>query len=137
MSTRRAALGAFALDAVLVTVFAAIGRATHEGDPFGPGGSGLAQTAWPFLVSLLAGWLIAVAWRRPAAAVRTGVPVWAITVAGGMLLRAVSGQGTAVAFIVVATVTLLAFLVGWRAIAAGVARLRRRDRHAASARAAG
>jgi len=126
MSTRRAALGAFALDAVLVTVFAAIGRATHEGDPFGPGGSGLAQTAWPFLVSLLAGWLIAVAWRRPAAVVRTGVPVWAITVAGGMLLRAVSGQGTAVAFIIVATGTLLAFLVGWRAIAAGVARLRNR-----------
>ena len=123
MSTRRAALGAFALDALLVTVFAAIGRATHEGDPFGPGGSGLAQTAWPFLVSLLAGWLIALAWRRPAAVVRTGVPVWAVTVAGGMLLRAVSGQGTAVAFIIVATGTLLAFLVGWRAIAAGVARL--------------
>ncbi len=126
MSTRRAALGAFALDALLVTVFAAIGRATHEGDPFGPGGSGLAQTAWPFLVSLLAGWLIALAWRRPAAVVRTGVPVWAVTVAGGMLLRAVSGQGTAVAFIIVATGTLLAFLVGWRAIAAGVAALRRR-----------
>ena len=126
MSVHRAALGAFALDAFLVTVFAAIGRATHEGDPFGPGGTGLAHTAWPFLVALVAAWLIVVAWRRPAAPVRTGVPVWAITVAGGMLLRAVSGQGTAVAFIIVATVTLLAFLVGWRAIAAGIGAVRSR-----------
>ncbi|KAA9135026.1 DUF3054 domain-containing protein [Microbacterium caowuchunii] len=126
MSVRRAALAAFTLDAFLVTVFAAIGRATHEGDPFGPGGTGLANTAWPFLVSLVAAWLIVVAWRRPAALVRTGVPVWAITVTGGMLLRAVSGQGTAVAFIIVATVTLLAFLVGWRAIAAGIGAVRSR-----------
>ncbi|QEV99872.1 DUF3054 domain-containing protein [Microbacterium caowuchunii] len=126
MSVHRAALAAFALDAFLVTVFAAIGRATHEGDPFGPSGSGLAHTAWPFLISLVAAWLIVVAWRRPAALVRTGVPVWAITVTGGMLLRAVSGQGTAVAFIIVATVTLLAFLVGWRTIAAGIGAVRSR-----------
>jgi type IV secretory pathway VirB2 component (pilin) len=41
-----------------------------------------------------------------------------------MLLRALSGQGVAVAFVVVAGITLLLFLVGWRAIAALVARVR-------------
>jgi hypothetical protein len=33
-----------------------------------------------------------------------------------MLLRAVSGQGTAVAFVVVATLFLAAVLLGWRAL---------------------
>jgi hypothetical protein len=42
-----------------------------------------------------------------------------------MLLRAVSGQGTAVPFIVVATLNLLALLVGWRLVAATLTRARR------------
>jgi hypothetical protein len=121
----RSALLALLLDAVLVVAFAAIGRATHDGDVLGPGGLGLAETAWPFLVALGVGWLASLAWRRPTAPLRTGVPVWATTVAGGMLLRAVAGQGVALAFVVVATATLLVLLVGWRAIAAGVRRTRR------------
>lgn len=115
---------AFALDAVLVIAFAAIGRASHESGVLGEGGLGLLTTAWPFVVALAVGWLAAVAWRAPSAPLRTGVPVWAVTVVGGMLLRAVSGQGTAVPFIVVATLTLLALLVGWRLVAAGVRRSR-------------
>ncbi|MGC5189115.1 DUF3054 domain-containing protein, partial [Escherichia coli] len=54
----------------------------------------------------------------------TGLPVWAVTLVAGMLLRTLSGQGVAVAFVIVAGITLLLFLVGWRAIAALVARLR-------------
>lgn len=112
----------FALDAALVVVFAAIGRASHDSDVFG----GLWQTAWPFLAALVAGWLVTLAWRAPTAPVRTGLGVWAVTVIGGMLLRAASGQGTAVAFIIVATLTLLLLLVGWRVIAAVVRRARAR-----------
>ncbi|MFE7844090.1 DUF3054 domain-containing protein [Microbacterium sp. NPDC057407] len=109
----RAALSAFAVDAALVLVFAVIGRASHGENVV----DGLWATAWPFLTALVAGWLVAVAWRAPFAPVRTGLPVWAVTVAVGMLLRALSGQGTAVAFVVVAALTLLVFLVGWRLIA--------------------
>ena len=54
------------------------------------------------------------------------MPVWLVTVAGGMLLRALSEQGTAVPFIIVATLTLLALLVGWRLVAALVRRGRAR-----------
>ena len=108
---------ALLLDALLVVVFAAIGRATHDGDVLGPGGSGLATTAWPFLVALLIAWVALRAWRYPSAPVRTGLPVWAITVAGGIALRAASGQGVAPAFIVVAAVTLLLLIPGWRALA--------------------
>nr|WP_203582144.1 DUF3054 domain-containing protein [Microbacterium hibisci] len=113
---------ALALDIVLVVAFAAIGRASHDSDVW----TGLWQTAWPFLVALGVGWLVTFAWRAPTAPLRSGLGIWAVTVTGGMLLRALSGQGTAVAFVVVAAATLLVALVGWRLIAAGVHRARRR-----------
>lgn len=106
-----------------MVVFAATGRASHEESAFG---LGLLTTAWPFLVALTVGWIVTLAWRRPFAIARTGVPVWLITVAGGMLLRWVSGQGTALPFIIVATIVLCVALVGWRAIAALIRRLRSR-----------
>ncbi|WP_246533553.1 DUF3054 domain-containing protein [Microbacterium flavescens] len=119
---RRLVAGSFVLDVVLVVAFAAVGRASHSEAVL----VGLWITAWPFLAGLVAGWLATRAWRAPAAPVRTGLGVWAATVVGGMLLRAASGQGTALPFIVVATVTLCLFLVGWRAIAYLVSRARAR-----------
>lgn len=123
--SRRSPALAFALDVVLVVVFAAVGRATHDGDVFGPFGAGLATTAWPFVAALLVGWAIARAWRRPTEIARTGVPVWAVTVVLGMVLRAFSGQGVAVAFVIVATLTLALFLLGWRGVFRLVVRARR------------
>lgn len=123
---RRSALSwpwAVGIDAVLVIVFAAIGRASHE---HGIDALGVLETAWPFLVGLVVGWLALRAWRAPAAPLRTGAGLVVITVVLGMILRVVSGGTTAVAFIIVATVTLLVFLVGWRGIAALVARARAR-----------
>ena len=101
------------LDVLLVVTFAAIGRASHDEAAFGPG---LVTTAWPFVAALTVGWIVTLAWRSPTAVVRTGVPLWAITVVGGMLLRAVSSQGTALPFIIVATITLAVFLLGWRLV---------------------
>ena len=115
-------LTALAIDVVLVLAFAATGRASHDSDVW----SGLWQTAWPFLAGLAAGWLVTLAWRAPTAPVRTGLGVWAVTLAGGMLLRWASGQGTALPFILVASATLLVALVGWRLIASAVRRARRR-----------
>ena len=107
------------LDAVLVVVFVSIGRSSHaEGLDL----AGIAATAWPFLAALAVGWLAARAWRHPLSVWPTGAIVWAVTVIGGMLLRVASGQGTQFAFIVVATLTLAAFLLGWRLIALLVTR---------------
>ena len=114
---------ALIVDVVLVESFAALGRASHDSDVFG----GLWLTAWPFLVGLGIGWLVTLAWRAPLAPVRTGLGVWAATVIGGMLLRAASGQGTALPFIIVATLTLLVLLVGWRLTAVLFARRRARE----------
>ncbi len=49
--------------------------------------------------------------------VPTGIVVWVMTVAVGMVLRAVTGQGTAGSFIVVATLSTAVLLLGWRALA--------------------
>lgn len=105
-------VGAVCVDMALVTVFAASGRASHREEVL----VGLWNTAWPFLVGLAVGWIAARAWRAPIAPARTGVPIWAATVASGMLLRWASDQGVQVSFVLVAGAILLAFLVGWRVI---------------------
>ena len=122
-SSSRAVVLAGVVDLVLVIAFAAIGRASHDEDALAI--AGLWTTAWPFLAGLAIGWTIALAWRAPIEPVRTGLPVWAVTVVGGMILRAASGQGVQVAFVIVAAIVLLVFLVGWRLIARLVGRLRR------------
>lgn len=107
------------LDVVLVVLFTVIGRVSHgEGLGFG----GVLQTAWPFLVGTLLGWLVTAAWRRPLAIVRSGIPIWLLTVIVGMVLRVVSDQGIAVSFVIVATIVLGVFLLGWRAIVTPIAR---------------
>ncbi|WP_233438820.1 DUF3054 domain-containing protein [Kocuria varians] len=108
-------------DLVLVVVFAAIGRASHGED-----GGGMFLTAWPFLVGTLVGWLVSRGARSPAALWPTGVVVWLATEVVGMLLRALTDQGTAVSFMIVSLVVLGVFLLGYRAIVAGVRRARRR-----------
>jgi len=120
--TLRAIAGSLALDVVLVVLFAAIGRASHDEAAF----AGLATTAGPFLLALIVGWLGVLAWRAPLAVRRTGIPLWIVTVAGGMLLRVLTGQGVQVAFVIVAASVLLLMLVGWRAVAALIARRRAR-----------
>ena len=118
-------LVALVVDAALVVVFAVVGRSSHAE---GLDVAGVWGTAWPFLAGLGVGWLAARAWRHPLAVWPTGVIVWATTLVVGMLLRLVTGQGTAVAFIVVAAFTLAVLLLGWRAIAWAVIRLRARSR---------
>ncbi|MFV0375144.1 DUF3054 domain-containing protein [Microbacterium sp.] len=120
MSGSRAVLWAALADVVLVIGFALTGRLSHDEHPL----VGLWVTAWPFLAALAVGWLVMRAWRAPAAPVRTGIGVWAVTLVGGMALRALSGQGTAVPFLIVAGLTLALALIGWRAIATAVVRRR-------------
>ena len=114
MRSARAPWVALVLDVCCVLVFVIIGRASHtKGEAVG----GIVSTAWPFLAGLAAGWLAARAWRRPLALRPTGIAVWLCTVALGMVLRVVSGQGTALAFIIVALAFLGLFLLGWRLLA--------------------
>jgi hypothetical protein len=103
---------AVAADAVAILLFAAIGRANHDESP---GAHGIWHTAWPFLLGAALG-LAATAYARVSpTAVRAGVRVWVWTLVIGMVVRAATGGGTAIAFVIVAAIVLAAFLVGWRA----------------------
>lgn len=114
MRLARDARFAVLIDACCVLVFVVIGRASHtQGEAL----AGIASTAWPFLCGLAAGWAVSRAWRRPLAISPAGIVVWLCTVTLGMVLRVVSGQGTAVPFVVVALAFLGLFLLGWRLLA--------------------
>ncbi len=105
---------ALAADCCCVLAFVIIGRASHaKGESL----AGIASTAWPFLAGLAIGWAVTRAWRRPGGLVPAGLGAWLGTVGLGMVLRVVSGQGTAVAFIGVALAFLGLFLLGWRLVA--------------------
>jgi hypothetical protein len=109
----RSARVAVVLDVCCVLIFVIIGRANHaKGESL----AGIVSTSWPFLCGLAAGWAASRAWRRPLALRPAGLAVWLCTVTLGMILRVVSGQGTAVGFIVVALAFLGLFLLGWRVI---------------------
>jgi hypothetical protein len=114
--------GLLALDVLLVLLFAAVGRGTHAE---GVSVAGILGTAWPFVAGTVTGWGIARAWRH-AASLSAGVVVWVATVAVGMLLRRLAGDGTATSFVLVATATLGVLLLGWRALVAAVPRSRAR-----------
>ncbi|MBT4983681.1 MAG: DUF3054 domain-containing protein [Ilumatobacter sp.] len=109
---------AAALDTAVVVSFIAIGRRNHDEDE---AISGLVETAAPFLIALAVAWVIWRVWLQPDA-VMTGVRVWLTTLGLGMLLRnLVFDDGTAASFVIVASVFLGTFLVGWRAIAGALA----------------
>jgi FtsH-binding integral membrane protein len=109
------------LDCCCVLLFVVIGRADHA---HGESLAGIASTAWPFLAGLAGGWLAARAWRQPFRLWPAGVGAWLGAVALGMLFRVVSGQGTAVAFVVVALAFLGLLLLGWRWVRLAVLRRR-------------
>lgn len=109
----RTALAA-TLDVLLVVIFTIIGRRTHDEvlDP-----AGWWQTAWPFLAGLAIGWaVVAMTARVWPTRLWHGLPVWICTIVAGMVFRDVSGQGTALPFVVVATVFVGVTLLGWRLV---------------------
>ncbi|WP_042937640.1 DUF3054 domain-containing protein [Rhodococcus sp. AW25M09] len=125
MKLRSPAIAAV-LDLLVVVLFAAIGRRSHaEATAL----SGLFHTAWPFVVGGAIGWLVTFALYRNKfdafLIVPTGIVVWVTTVVVGMALRALTGQGTAGSFIIVATVATAVLLLGWRALARLVPSVRR------------
>ncbi|WP_394937969.1 DUF3054 domain-containing protein [Psychromicrobium sp. YIM B11713] len=114
---------AFLADLILVLVFAAIGRASHQEENLV---LGVLLTAWPFVVGVLLGWLAARLWRAPLRLWPHGVCLWLITVLAGMVLRILSGKTAELSFILVAGIVLGVFLLGHRVIAGYLTRRKTR-----------
>ena len=112
---------AIAADGAAVFAFATIGRLSHAEGLSLPGVIGV---AWPFLVGGAIGTLVGRTWRRPAA-LSSGASVWLGTLAGGMLLRWLTGGGVQPSFVVVAALVLAVLLLGWRLTRATVLARRR------------
>jgi hypothetical protein len=108
----RDAYKALAFDILCVMALVIIGTRNHDTDT---GISGVLYVAAPFLIAVTSvHMLLAVQRREP-----TVVWAWVGTVAIGMLLRnLVFDRGTALPFVIVATLFLGATMYGWRAIAA-------------------
>ncbi|OZG25794.1 hypothetical protein BH683_026945 [Williamsia sp. 1138] len=112
-------------DLLAVLVFAFIGRMNHaEGLSI----EGVFSTTWPFAIGAAIGWALAYLFAhmradhgfdydfRPERLIPDGALVWIGAVAIGMTLRHLFHQGVALSFVIVATIVLGAFLLGWRAI---------------------
>jgi Protein of unknown function (DUF3054) len=104
-------LPAIAVDVICITVFAIVGRSSHQeaNDLLG-----VVHTAWPFLAGCLVGTVMGRTWRHPLS-LTAGVAVWLGTVVGGMILRLLTGAGVQLSFVLVASLVLGLFLIGWRA----------------------
>jgi hypothetical protein len=111
-----------ALDVILVLIFVIIGRVSHKEDL---SMLGILTTLWPFLVGLVIGHIIMRSWRHPFRVVWTGIGIWVTTVVVGMLVRLASGQSVELGFVIVTTIVLAVFLLGWRGVAVLVTRPRR------------
>jgi hypothetical protein len=120
MDDRRIPVWVAALaDVVVVLVFVAIGRRSHQE---GSDAAGFVRVVWPFVVGLAVAWLVTRLWRSPLGW-RRAVPAWLLTVAVGMILRiVVQGHDLAPTFVLVALVFLGVCMLGWRAAAARWAR---------------
>ncbi|WP_299518393.1 DUF3054 domain-containing protein [uncultured Serinicoccus sp.] len=107
-------------DLLLLLVFAVAGRSSHE---LGLTPLGVLATAWPFAVGTAVGWMLT--WRARRWWVE-GLAVGGMALAVGMLLRVVTGAGTAPAFVIVAAVVLVGGALGWRAVVQALSVRRRR-----------
>lgn len=111
---------AVGFDLLVVLVFATLGRASHD---LGGGPVGVLTTAWPFLLGTAVGWGLLLLVPGPQRRWWVDGAVVATTALGlGMLARWLTGEGTATAFVLVATGVLFAGLLGWRAVEAVVVR---------------
>lgn len=101
------------IDLVFVVIFAIVGRASHA-ESLSP--LGIAQTAWPFVVACLFGWVVVNLLDDTGYGPRAALVVWLVTVLAGMGLRITAGGTAELAFVLVAAAFLFSAFFGWRLV---------------------
>lgn len=113
---------ALAFDVASVLLFVVLGRRSHDE---GNGVASVLNVAAPFVIGLTVGWLVSPNVRRAPRSPRAGVDVWVATVVIGVLLRWFAwDRSTAFAFVVVTTLFLGFFMLGWRVMVSATSRPR-------------
>jgi hypothetical protein len=113
---------ALAFDAASVLVFVVLGRRSHDE---GNGVTSVLNVAAPFAIGLAVAWALSPSVHRAPRSLRAGIDVWVGTVVIGVLLRWFAwDRSTAFAFVVVATLFLGFFFLGWRLVISGTSRPR-------------
>jgi hypothetical protein len=113
---------ALALDVACVLLFVVLGRRSHDE---GSGIASVLNVAAPFGIGLALAWIVSPSVHRAPWRVRAGVDVWVSTVVIGVILRWFAwDRSTALAFVIVATLFLGFFLLGWRVVLSGTKRPR-------------
>jgi Protein of unknown function (DUF3054) len=111
---------ALAFDAACVLLFVVLGRRSHDE---GNGITSVLNVAAPFAIGLAVAWALSPNVHRAPRSLRAGVDVWVATVVIGVLLRWFAwDRSTAFAFVIVATLFLGFFMMGWRVVVAGTSR---------------
>ena len=104
----------YLFDMAFLVIFVTVGRSVHgHGDTV----VGIAKTLWPFAAGLTTGWVVLLRRLREGSWLMA-VVLAAATVLLGQLLRVVSGQGTAVPFILVSLGFVEGTFLGWRLLLA-------------------
>lgn len=99
-------------DAACVVALVVVGTRNHDTDT---GFGGVSYVAAPFLIGLVVAQLLLLMPTHKQFSLKGGVATAATTVSVGMVLRNLAfDRGTALAFVIVATVFLLATMTGWR-----------------------
>ena len=112
ITLNRSAVQAFALDILCVMALVVIGTRNHDTDT---GLSGILFVAAPFLIALLGAHLVLNVLGKTTFV----AGIWGSTVLFGMVLRNLAfNRGTALAFVLVASIFLATTMWGWRAVVA-------------------
>ncbi|MEY2966774.1 MAG: hypothetical protein RLY50_824 [Actinomycetota bacterium] len=110
----RARFVSFAFDAFCVLALVVVGTRNHETDT---GVAAVLGVGVPFWIALVAASLLSQVSRDPQSTTAAAT-AWIGTVSVGMVLRnLVFDRGTAVPFVIVASLFLFATMFGWRAVA--------------------
>jgi hypothetical protein len=120
----RRVAGAVAADLVCVLIFVLIGRHAHsEADS----AAGVVATTWPFAVGVIGGYIGAALTQWSAYSWRGACVIVVKTLILGLVLRyTVARDGTPLPFIIVTTLFLTAFMMGWRLAVYGLRHQARR-----------
>jgi FtsH-binding integral membrane protein len=100
------------IDGVWILLFVALGLRSHH---HGETPHSLGAVGYPFVVGAVVS-SVTLRTRRGLTTPTSGLMIVAGTVAIAMVIRLANGQGTDVAFTLVASAFLTLFLVGWRSV---------------------